>query len=102
MNITATGQVLELEGHLDVRSTGALRIAIYEQLAGYDCDVVLDMSRVDAIDVTTLRLIAVATRYAWLTGHHLVLRNPSTSVRRMMHIARLAHALEVERSAATA
>lgn len=102
MQITTRGQVLELAGHIDVRSTGQLRVAIYEQLAGFGRDVVLDMSRVDAIDVTSLRLIAVATRYAWLTGHHVTLRNPSDRVRRMMHIARLAHALEVEREAATA
>ena len=60
------------------------------------------MTDVAAIDVTALRLLAVATRHAWLTGHHLTVRNPGPAVRRMVHLAHLAHAIEVERAAATA
>ena len=47
-------------------------------------------------------LLAVATRHAWLSGHHLTVRNPGPAVRRMAHLTRLAHAIEVERVAATA
>ena len=47
-------------------------------------------------------MLAVATRYAWLTGHHLTVRNPSPSVRRMLHLCRMAHAVEVERTAVSA
>ena len=54
------------------------------------------------IDLTALRLLAVATRHAWLHGHHLTIRNPGPAVRRMVHLSRLAHAIEVERAAATA
>ena len=103
MDIIADGHTLVLHGDFDVRSTSAVRHAIYERLEGYDDDVVVvDMTGVSAIDATALRLLAVATRHAWLTGHHLTVRNPGPAVRRMAHLTRLAHAIEVERVAATA
>ena len=35
-------------------------------------------------------------------GHHLTVRDPGPAMRRMAHLTRLAHAIEVERVAATA
>ena len=102
MDITWDGDTLVLHGAFDVRSTREVRDAIYERLADDDYDVVIDMAGVTTIDVTALRLVAVATRAAWLNGHHLTVRNPGPAVRRMVHLARLAHAIEVERAAATA
>ena len=102
MDIVSDGHILMLHGDFDVRSTFAVRTAIYEVLDLHDDDVVLDMTDVSTIDVTALRLLAVATRHAWLTGHHLTVRNPGPAVRRMAHLTRLAHAIEVERVAATA
>ena len=97
-----TSSLLSVRSAPYVRSTSAVRNAIYHQLEVRDEDVVIDMSDVSTIDVTALRLLAVATRHAWLTGHHLTVRNPGPAVRRMAHLARLAHALEVERVAASA
>lgn len=102
MDIVSDGHTLVLHGDFDVRSTGQVRHAIYERLGSYDEDVVIDMTDVSTIDATALRLLAVATRHAWLTGHHLTVRNPGPAVRRMAHLTRLAHAIEVERVAATA
>ncbi|PKH42728.1 anti-anti-sigma factor [Nocardioides alpinus] len=102
MDIVLDGQALVLHGAFDVRSTWEVRNAIYERLESSDSDVVIDMTDVSTIDVTALRLLAVATRHAWLTGHHLTIRNPGPAVRRMVHLTRLAHAIEVERAAATA
>ena len=102
MDIVTDGDTLVLRGAFDVRSTWEVRAAIYERIDDLDADVVLDMSEVSTIDVTALRLLAVATRHAWLSGHHLTVRNPGPAVRRMAHLARLAHALEVERAAASA
>ena len=93
---------LALSGDFDVRSTWLVREAIYEHLQDHDEDVVVDMTGVDAIDLTALRLLAVATRSASRTGHHLTLRGCGPAVRRMLHLTRLAHAVDVERSAATA
>jgi anti-anti-sigma factor len=102
MDIMRDGPTLVLSGDFDVRSTWEVRNAIYEHLEGHDEDVVVDMSRVGAIDLTALRLLAVATRRAIRTGHHLTLRGCGPAVRRMLHLSRLAHAVEVERVAATA
>jgi anti-anti-sigma factor len=103
MDITWDGDTLVLHGAFDVRSTREVRDAIYERLDDdEDYDVVIDMAGVTTIDVTALRVVAVATRAAWLNGHHLTVRNPAPAVRRMVHLARLAHAIEVERAAATA
>ena len=102
MDIVSDGHTLVLHGAFDVRSTSEVRNAIYECLEGLDEDVVIDMTDVTTIDVTALRLLAVATRAAWLSGHHLTVRTPGPAVRRMAHLARLAHAIEVERAAATA
>jgi anti-anti-sigma factor len=102
MDITTEGPVLILHGDFDVRSTWEVRAAIYDHLEGLDEDIVVDLHDVDNIDVTALRVLAVATRQAWLNGHHLTVRNCGPAVRRLMHLSHLAHALEVERAAATA
>jgi anti-anti-sigma factor len=102
MDIILDGHTVVLHGAFDVRSTWEVRNAIYECFAAHDDDVVIDMTDVSTIDATALRLLAVATRHAWLTGHHLTVRNPGPAVRRMAHLTRLAHAIEVERVAATA
>jgi anti-anti-sigma factor len=101
-DITTGGPVLVLHGDFDVRSTPEVRAAIYDLLGGGEVEVVVDLGEVDNIDVTALRVLAVATRQAWLTGHHLTVRNCGPSVRRMMHLTRLARAIEVERTAVSA
>lgn len=102
MEIIGDGSTLVLHGAFDVRCTWEVRDAIYECLDHRGDDVVVDLTDVSTIDVTALRLLAVATRHAWLSGHHLTVRNPGPSVRRMAHLTHLAHAIEVERIAATA
>ncbi|HVX55386.1 STAS domain-containing protein [Nocardioides sp.] len=102
MEIYTDGPTLVLSGDFDVRSTWEVRSAIYEHLDGHDQDVVLDLSQVTTIDMTALRVLAVATRYATGRGQHLMLRGCCPAVRRMLHLSRLIRVLEVERSAATA
>ena len=91
-----------LDGDFDVRSTSEVRYVLYALLAGPHERVVVDVSAVSAIDVTALRLLAVATRHAWLTGYHLTVRDPGPAVRRMIHLSHLAHAIEVERTSVSA
>jgi len=102
VDITIDGPTIVLAGDFDVRSTWEVRNAIYEHLDGHDEDVVVDLTDVTSIDVTALRVLAVATRRATRSGHHLTLRGCCPAVRRLLHISRLARAVEVERSAATA
>ncbi len=102
MDILTDGPTLVLSGDFDVRSTMDVRTAIYEHLEGHDEDVVVDLSQVDSIDVTALKVLAVATREAGRSGHHLVLRGYGLAVRRMLHLSRLIRVLEVERAAVSA
>ncbi|WP_246415920.1 STAS domain-containing protein [Nocardioides luti] len=96
------GATLVLSGDFDVRSTWEVRNALYEHLEGHDEDVVIDMTDVNAVDVTALKVLAVATRQAVRAGHHLTLRGCSPAVRRMLHLSRLIRVLEVERQAVSA
>jgi len=95
MEIYTDGPMLALAGDFDVRSTWQVRNALYDHLASHPEDVVLDLSEVDTIDVTALKVLAVASRYALGHGHHLTLRGCRPAVRRMMLISRLNRMVEV-------
>jgi anti-anti-sigma factor len=102
MEIMTDGPTLLLSGDFDVRSTWEVRNAIYDHLEGHDTDVVVDLTDVTTIDMTALRLLAVATRHASRDGHRLTLRGCGPAVRRMLHLSRLIRVVEVERTAASA
>ena len=102
MDIIRDGPTLVLSGDFDVRSTWEVRNAIYEHLEGHDEDVIVDLSDVDSVDVTALKVLAVATREAGRAGHHLTLRGCGPAVRRLLHLSRLIRVVELERGAATA
>ena len=99
MDIMRDGPTLVLSGDFDVRSTWEVRTAIYELLGSHDGDVVIDLTDVTAVDLTALKVLAVATREAAHQGHHLVLRGCSSGVRRMMALSHLRRMVEVERTA---
>jgi len=102
MDIVTDGARLVLRGAFDVRSTWEVRKAIYEHLDAGDEDVVVDLTDVESVDVTALRVLAVATRRAGRLGRHLTLRGCRPAVRRLLHLSRLIRVVEVEREAATA
>ena len=96
MEIHIDGPRLVLAGDFDVRSTWRVRDALYDHLAEHAEDVVLDLTEVSTIDVTALRVLAVASRQAVAQGHHLTLRGCQPAVRRLMLISRLHRLVEVE------
>ena len=102
MDIQSDGARLVLNGAFDVRSTGDVRKAIYDHLAAREEDVVVDLTHVDSVDVTALKVLAVATRQASRLGRHLILRGCGPAVRRLLHLSRLIRVVEVERETATA
>jgi len=102
MDISNDGAILVLAGDFDVRSTMEVRTAIYEHLDGCDHDMVVDLSGVDTVDVTALKVLAAATRSAERRGRHLTLRGAGPAVRRLLHISHLIRVVELERSAASA
>ncbi len=89
---------LELSGALDVRRTAEVRAQVYLLLESGTGDVVVDISRVDSIDITTLKLLAVANRVAERKGRRVVLRGASPGVRRLLHLAHLRSKIPVEPS----
>ena len=102
MDITTDGPTLLLSGDFDVRSTFRVRDALYAHLREHPGDIVVDLSDVTAIDLTALKVLAVATRAASREGHRLTLRGCGPSVRRMLHLTRLIRVVEVERHALSA
>ena len=106
MDIISDGPTLVLSGEFDVRSTWEVRAALYDHLQEHlqvlDEDVVIDMTDVTTVDLTALRVLAVATRQAVRQGHHLTLRGCGPHVRRMLHLSRLIRVVEVERQAVPA
>jgi anti-anti-sigma factor len=100
MEILTDGPTLVLSGDFDVRSTMEVRTAIYELLGGHDDDVVVDLSDVASVDVTALKVLAVATVEAGRAGHHLVLRGAGPAIRRLLHLSHLIRVVELERQVA--
>lgn len=95
MDIMTDGPTLVLAGDFDVRSTFQVRNAIYEVLHGHD-DVVIDLTGVESIDLTALKVLAVASRRAAAAGQHLTLRGCCPAVRRMLLLSGFKRVLDVE------
>lgn len=91
------GPVLVLSGALDVRYTAELRDSLYaliERAGG--AVVVVDLTAVYSVDMTALRLLAVANRTAERQGVRLVLRGASSGIRRLLHLTHLRAMVRVE------
>ena len=102
MEITADGPTLLLSGDFDVRSTGAVRSAIDDQLDTWSGDITIDLHGVDSVDLTALKVLAAASRRAIRAGHHVVLRGATPQVLRMLHLTHLIRVVELERDPALA
>ena len=97
MEIVIDGPALVLTGDFDVRSTFRVRTALYDHLASYD-EVVVDLTDVRSVDVTALKVLAVASR----EGQRVTLRGCNGAVRRMLHMTHLIRLVDVERQAVSA
>jgi anti-anti-sigma factor len=87
---------LELSGVLDVRRTGDIRAVVYAELARSTGDVVVDISRVESVDMTTLKMLAVANRVAERQARRVVLRGASPGVRRLLHLSHMRWMIPLE------
>ncbi len=102
MEITTNGATLFLAGRFDVRSTSMVREALYEHIDEHRGNIVVDLSKVESIDATALKVLAVATRNIERDGRQLVLRGCSPTLRRVIAFTRLRRLVQVERGAITA
>ncbi|WP_246003348.1 STAS domain-containing protein [Nocardioides aurantiacus] len=96
MEHSTNGSTIVLGGTLDVRCTATLRALVYDALAEGHGTVVVDLGGVDSVDLTTLKLLAVASRSAQRQGRRVVLRGCTSGVRRLLHLSHLRGLLAVE------
>lgn len=99
MELTVNDGTLFLRGHFDVRSTGMVRDALYEQIEHTDGDIVVDLAGVEAIDATALRVLAAAGKLMERQGRTLILRGCRPALRRIITFSRLRRVVNVERRA---
>jgi len=99
MELTTDGSALRLGGQLDARCVTELRRALYDHLEAHPEHVVLDLSDVEAADLTVLKMLAVASLWANRSGHRVTVRHCPAGVRRLLHLAHLRSLVTVESSA---
>ncbi len=100
MKIATDGPTLKLDGDFDGRSTWQVRSMLYDLLDTYDgsgIDVVVDLTEVDNLDLTALKMLAVATHRAHQRGLRLTLRGARPAVRRVLLLSGLHRRVEMER-----
>ena len=103
MDIFHEGPTLILVGQFDVRSTMEVRTALYDHIKSTtDKVIVVDVTDVTSVDVTALKVLAVATRSTERQGRHLRLRGCGPAVRRMLHMSHLFRLVDVEREPVSA
>lgn len=103
MDYSVGEHVLVLHGSVDVRCTAELRELLYALVdrveASGGTDAVVDLTDVESIDTTALKLLAVANRVARRRGVRVLLRGASTGVRRLLHLTHLRSVLTLEPTA---
>ena len=86
VNPTDEATVIHVRGEIDMATAGRLRDAI-EPHMGPEQTIVLDLSEVDFMDSSALKVLVQARGRLTEDGGSLVLRNPSRSARRLLTVA---------------
>ena len=97
MLVVTIGQTICLTGHFDGRSNEEVR-AVLRDLMGRYTDVVIDMSEVESVDATALRLLAASSARMEREGRTLTLRGCSPALRRELALTKLRRRLLLERA----
>ena len=100
MEVSKTESTLKLAGRFDGRSSGVVREALYTTINETTDDVVVDLTDVESMDTTALKLLAAASHHLERAGRHLVLRGCTPAIRRVLTFSRLRRLFQVEREAA--
>jgi anti-anti-sigma factor len=97
VQVEISGATMRLAGPFDGRCTAEVRDALRGLAAVHD-EIVIDLSEVEFLDATALRLLAVASTSLDRRGGSLRLRGLQPSVRRLIAGTRFRRLLKVERS----
>jgi anti-sigma B factor antagonist len=89
--------VVSLTGELDIRSSPELQDVLAAAQSGDARTVVVDLSGLQFIDSTGLRVLLRAKRHANDGGSELRVRNAPAEVRRLLQIAGVLELLSAER-----
>lgn len=91
---------IELEGRLDGRSSAEVRAALYDHIERHpDEDVLIDVTRVESIDVTALNLLAAAALKVKRAGGQVVLVGCSPTLGRTVAYRGWRRLFRLERAA---
>jgi anti-anti-sigma factor len=93
---------VRVAGVIDVRAAAAVRTALHEAFDRTEGDIRLDVSGVDAIDITGLALIVAAHRLALRQGRRLVIVGVRAPLARVLAVTRLHRVLAVARPSSAA
>jgi anti-anti-sigma factor len=96
--VVEPGVRIALSGRLDVHGAADVRLALAEQVDVGTGELVLELARLDAVDVTGLGLLVGAHRRADRAGRRLVLCDVQPAVGRMLLLTRLDRVLHQRRS----
>jgi anti-sigma B factor antagonist len=92
--------LVKIGAHLDVRNVAGVRAALNDVLESTERDhgdIVIDMAALEVIDATGLGMLTAAHLRAERAGRHLVLRNCSKEIRRVLALTRLNRILHLDR-----
>ena len=96
------GQLLVLQGRLDVAAATDARLALAAEIDSGSGDLVLDLAAVEAVDATGLGVLVGAHRQAGRSGRRLVLQDTPEATGRLLRRTRLDRVLRQTSSAAVA
>lgn len=92
----ASAPCIRLEGELDPHTAPLLEAALREVGSADAPAIVLDLSSLDFMDSSGLRVIISAHKALEAAGQSLTLRNPSPTISRLLEITNLRAHLHVE------
>src|SRR5689334_21781451 len=98
MEVTRVGWTLILAGSFDGRSSAIVRDNLYVIIdESFATAAAVDLSRVECLDSTALKLLGAASHHLERNGRHLLLRGCTPSIRRVLTFSRLRRLFQVER-----